>query len=430
MFAKPSPPRAKPSRLGVTSHYSYDVNGNRTEYTGMNGIIMGSYDAQDRMLTYGTNRYQYTATGELQSKIDSTGITNYNYDVLGNLKNVTLPDGTKIEYVLDSAGRRIGKKVNGVLVQRLLYQNDITPIAELDDNGDVITRFIYATKVNVPDYMVKNSVIYRIISDHLGSPRLVVNVNTGEIVQQIEYDEWGRIVNDTNPGFIPFGFAGGLYDQDTKLLRFGLRDYDPETGRWTCKDPIGFEGGDPNLYVYSGNDSINETDPLGLDWLQDLSDFSAGFGDNVTFGGTRLIRQYFGYDDVVNKCSGWYKGGEWAGLATITATGFAGGLKAAGTKAAAKATGKEFSHWIPNRLIPKGLKKLGRTTWNGNYVTPKLHYLTDPRRYPSGWRNFGGRWNPILRQLARIPYVYDGAVVGAGYGSISKAVNNSECGCD
>ncbi len=47
----------------------------------------------------------------------------------------------------------------------------------------------------------------------------------------MDYDDWGRVINDTNLGFQPFGFAGGLYDRDTGLVRFGARDYDPETGR-------------------------------------------------------------------------------------------------------------------------------------------------------------------------------------------------------
>ena len=120
-------------------------------------------------------------------------------------------------------------------MQGFLYEDQLRPVAELDGAGNVVTRFVYGTKINVPDYMVKGGVTYRIISDHLGSPRLVINITTGEIAQQIDYDEFGNILTDSNPGFQPFGFAGGIYDQHTKLVRFGARDYDAETGRWTAK---------------------------------------------------------------------------------------------------------------------------------------------------------------------------------------------------
>lgn len=63
---------------------------------------------------------------------------------------------------------------------------------------------------------------------------------------------------------IPFCFVGGLYDRDTKLVRFGARDYDPEIGRWVSKDLIMFAGGDTNLYGYVLNDPINYTDITGL----------------------------------------------------------------------------------------------------------------------------------------------------------------------
>jgi len=63
--------------------------------------------------------------------------------------------------------------------------------------------------------------------------------------------------------FQPFGFAGGIYDQHTKLTRFGARDYDAETGRWAAKDPIGFSGGDANLFGYALSDPINLIDPSG-----------------------------------------------------------------------------------------------------------------------------------------------------------------------
>ena len=59
-----------------------------------------------------------------------------------------------------------------------------------------------------------------------------------------------------------FGFAGGLYDAATGLVRFGARDYDASVGRWTSKDPIGFGGG-MNLYGYVEADPIDRRDATG-----------------------------------------------------------------------------------------------------------------------------------------------------------------------
>jgi RHS repeat-associated protein len=131
--------------------------------------------------------------------------------------------------------------------------------------GNVVATFVYGTRPNVPDLMLKGGVIYRIISDPLGSPVEVINAATGAVVEQITYDPWGTITSDTNPGFQPFGFAGGLYDADTGLVHFGARDYDPVIGRWTTRDPLGFAGGDTNLYGYVLQDPVNGIDPLGLD---------------------------------------------------------------------------------------------------------------------------------------------------------------------
>ncbi len=112
--------------------------------------------------------------------------------------------------------------------------------------------------------MVAQGKTYRLVKDHLGSVRLVVDSVSGEVKQRIDYDAWGKVTADSNPGFQPFGFAGGLYDSDTKLTRFGARDYESGTGRWTAKDPIRFQGGDSNLYVYVGNEPQNAVDPSGL----------------------------------------------------------------------------------------------------------------------------------------------------------------------
>ncbi len=68
---------------------------------------------------------------------------------------------------------------------------------------------------------------------------------------------------ETNTGFQPFGFAGCLYDIDTKLCHFGAREYDASIGRWLTKDPILFDARDTNLYGYVFNDPINLIDPSG-----------------------------------------------------------------------------------------------------------------------------------------------------------------------
>ncbi len=266
----------------VVASYEYDPNGNRMSRTDSNGTITATYDEQDRLLQFGSTTYAHNSKGERLSKTTSGQTTTYQYEGLGCLTGVMLPDGTQIEYLLDALNRRVGKRVNGVLVQAFLYQDGLRPIAELDATGAVVSRFVYATGGNIPDYMLRGGVTYRILTDHLGSPRLVFDVATGEILQQMDHDEFGRVTLDSNPGFQPFGFAGGLYDRQTGLIHFGAREYDAETGRWTVKDPIGFAGGDGNLYAYCGSDPINHVDPEGLSggeimlWLEGALDLWNG----------------------------------------------------------------------------------------------------------------------------------------------------------
>jgi len=119
--------------------------------------------------------------------------------------------------------------------------------------------------------MVKGRVTYRLIANHLGSVRLVVNTSDNSIAQRIDYDEFGNVFQDTNPGFQPFAFVGGFYDQHIKLSWFGALDYDEYSGRWTSKDPIGFGGGF-NIFGYIEGDPINAIDPEGLAWVYNSSE--------------------------------------------------------------------------------------------------------------------------------------------------------------
>jgi len=249
----------------LASDYGFDSNGNRTTHSigagsALRGrswpclgdlsdstprTVTGGYDAQDRMQSYGSCSYEYTRNGELTRRTVSatSAITEYDYDVFGNLRTVTLPDTRVITYHVDGLNRRIGKSVNGARQAGWLYANQLEPVPELDAAGNVVSSFLYADRPHVPSLMLKGGQTYRIIADHLGCVLRVVDITTGAIAQRMSYDEYGNVVEDTNPGFQSFGYAGGLYDRDTGLVRFGARDYDALTGRWTAKDPIGFAGG-------------------------------------------------------------------------------------------------------------------------------------------------------------------------------------------
>ena len=426
------------SKSGVAvAEYDYDLNGNRTAHRYLGGSATASYDVQDRLLSYGDTTYSYDADGQLRTSTTAGVTTTYRYDPFGNLNGVTR--GTQsIEYVMDGANRRIGKKINGALTNGWLYGDQLRIVAELDASGNVTSKFVYGTRTNAPDYMIRGGAMYRLLSDHRGSPRLVVNVVDGTVAQRLDYDAFGNVVLDSNPGFQPFGFAGGLYDRDTGLVHFGAREYDPQTGRWLTKDPIGFEGGDSNLYAYATNDPINFIDPSGL-----------------LFGGTINAGEAYGeaalgtYADVLaDPDADWYEkagaavGGFFSALWTpctsdstfavlSTAAGAAGGLRAAGSKAA----GTEFSHWIPGRALkstPDAIRKgFGLSRANGNYVSAVEHALNDPYRYrfmSRAWKSTNPINSPFVRQLNRLPKAIAGTAAGGAVGGAALA-SGTNCGC-
>ena len=241
----------------------WDANGAWTSVTDVAGTRAVTVDDADRVTLLGAIAYGYDVGGRRASRTSGGDVTAYRWDSLGNLMGADLPDGTAIDYVYDGLNQRIAKKVDGAVTQGFLWRDPLSPIAELDAAGAVVSRFVYGEAATTPAYIEKGGATYRLVLDHRQSVRLVVDVDTGAVVQRLDYDAFGRVLTDTNPGFQPFGFAGGLYDADLGWVTFGVRHYDPETGSWTRPDPIGFAGGVTNLYLYAGGDPMNRIDPDG-----------------------------------------------------------------------------------------------------------------------------------------------------------------------
>jgi RHS repeat-associated protein len=249
----------------------------------------------------------------------TTGLTRtFDHDARGTLRAVTV-GGTQVKYTVDGLARRIARAENGTTTAQWLYRDALRIAAELDGQGALRWRFVYASGRHVPDAAIDaGGVMYRIVTDQVGSLRLVVRASDGAVMQRMRHDAWGNVEEDfVAAGFarVPFAHernsAGGLVDQVTGLVHFGAREYDPVVGRWVEKDPIRWAGGTTGLYEYVGSAPVGRVDPSGL-WLVQLGvQGGGGLGFLVGVGGKLTGGIYFGKD-----------GGRWK-LGAFAQTAFA-----------------------------------------------------------------------------------------------------------
>jgi RHS repeat-associated protein len=153
--------------------------------------------------------------------------------------------------------------------------------------------------------------------DQQGSTRLLTG-STGTVTGKCTYSAYG-ISTCEGTATTPLGFDGEYTSPDTGLIYMRARVYDPATAQFLTRDPLAAISGEP--YSYAGDNPVNESDPTGLlfginlpSW-EEAGEAVAGWGDTITFGGTKWVREQLG-DENVNTCSGAYQGGGVAGLVT------------------------------------------------------------------------------------------------------------------
>ncbi len=252
----------------------YDANGNRDSsgYTvGTGGTLTASPNAT----------YTYDAAGHLTARTDtSTGkVTTFAYDHRDRLTGITrkTSGGTvdyRTTYVYDALNRRIAEQVDadgagaGSPVTTWTVFDGQNPYADFNGAGSLTQRYLHGAAV---DALLARSdasgVTDLYLTDRLGSVRDIVDTS-GTVLYHTGYDSFGNKVSSSGSGGDRFGFTGREHDAALNLYYYRARFYDPTTGRFLSKDPLGFEAGDTNLYRYVGNGPQNAVDPSGMDSIK------------------------------------------------------------------------------------------------------------------------------------------------------------------
>jgi RHS repeat-associated protein len=261
-------------RATFGSAYTLDGVGNRTQVD-LNEPMMPSYNAETVNYTYTSGNilatadgatYTHDANGNRSQKATSVGTTYYTYDSLNRLTQ-TSTSSRQIQYIYNGLGQRIGKIDNGVQTNYLIDPNGILPqvLAETDASDNLISFYVYDGAGLVAKITPDNK-YYFYHYDGLGST-IAITDNNGQVMNTYCYSPEGLVgAQETIPN--PFTYVGrfGVMAEGNGLYKMGVRYYDPETGRFINKDPIGYAA-ELNLFTYTENNPVNYIDPEGLSYI-------------------------------------------------------------------------------------------------------------------------------------------------------------------
>lgn len=265
-----------PLQANPGEDFDYDNVGNRLRKQGQ--ATDSVFDAANRLINDTLYTYTYDDNGNLTQKTlitQPTQQTLYMYDAMNQLVRIDAPNGDQFNYFYDGLGRRIAKKRNAILLKQYIY-DDEDILFEFNGSDVLQARYTHGIGIDEPLIMERDLDIsgsfdpseqFFYHTDGLGSIVDLTN-NTGVIAQSYVYDSFGNIIQQTGSMINPYTYTGREHDTESGLYYYRARYYDPTIGRFMQEDPIGFAGGDINLYNYVGNNGVNFIDPTGESLLQ------------------------------------------------------------------------------------------------------------------------------------------------------------------
>jgi RHS repeat-associated protein len=245
--------------------YHYDKAGNRTGVGGSfartllpDPVPTAAYDAANRQFQFGDKTMAYDANGNMTTISDSSGSTTYSWDARNRLVGLNGP-GKTASFIYDVIGRRGATIING---QRVQYLYDgMNPVQETD-GAAVLANTL--TGLGIDEYFNRadSSGSQQVLSDALGSTVALTDGN-GSVQTEYHYEPFGRTTVSGASSANPFQYTGREND-GTGLYYYRARYYHPALQRFVSEDPIGFGGGDVNLYGYVWNNPVIFADTRGL----------------------------------------------------------------------------------------------------------------------------------------------------------------------
>src|SRR5213080_185214 len=234
--------------------YAYDSLGNRTS---SQRSASYTYQPFNRLMSTTTASYLYNNNGNMITKSDSTGTTQFAWDFENRLTQVVTPSSGSVTYKYDALGRRVQSAPSTGASTNFTY--DGNDVAQDKTSTNVITEYLNGPGIDNKIRQKTGTTLYYFAQDHLGSTTALTD-SKGELVERQIYDAYGNSAGSTRTRY---GYTGRERDSLTGLLYYRARFYDPQLGRFISEDPIGFAGG-INQFAYVGNNAPNENDPLGL----------------------------------------------------------------------------------------------------------------------------------------------------------------------